>query len=207
MANNPVDSTVVETQDEEEKQEEKAEAAQKERQGLEAMTEEQDEETKNNQESRVEVDVEELDPAHTLKMERSYLNDSRRAPERRSQSAGRSRLRSKSKSRRRPKSAGRWRKRTNKKKKSKQVCWWCSESDGHIRESGGVAVPSSSNPNKGTGCFCSWECASSHVFKYFPIQDRWISDLLIQDTAGYLVRKSKRPHKRPQGPGIPSMDM
>jgi hypothetical protein len=45
------------------------------------------------------------------------------------------------------------------------------------------------------------------VFKYFPIQDRWISDLLIQDTAGYLVRKSKRAHKRPQGPGIPSMDM
>jgi len=210
VENDPVGSTVVETQEEkatEGKQEEKGEEKKKEREGLAAMAEEEDEETKNNQESRVEDDVEELDPSHTLAMERSYLNDSRRAPDRRSQSAGRSRLRSKSKSRRRPKSAGRWRKRTNHKKKAKQVCWWCSETDGHIHESGGVAVPSSSNPNKGTGCFCSWECASSHVFKYFPIQDRWISDLLIQDTAGYLVRKSKRAHKRPQGPGIPSMDM
>jgi hypothetical protein len=125
------------------------------------------------------------------------INKSTKA-NRRSKSAGR---------RRRPKSAGgRWR-GGRRRRKNKISCWWCSESDGHISKSGGVSIPSSSNPRKGTGKFCSWECASSHVFKYFPIQDRWISDLLIQDAAGYLVRKSTRPHRRPQGPGIPSMDM
>jgi hypothetical protein len=78
VEHNSVGSTVVETQEEkatEGKQEEKGEEKKKEREGLAAMAEEQD------QESRVEDDVEELDPSHTLAMERSYLNDSRRAPD------------------------------------------------------------------------------------------------------------------------------
>ena len=185
-----------------------------------------------NSETVLNDDVEELNPSQTSKMERSenvesaenrsnynHRNHERIKPERRSRSAAgnernerserNGRNGSRSRRRRRPKSAGgRSKKRTtNKKTQFKSVCWWCSESDGHIANSGGVSVPSASNPRKGTGVFCSWECAASHVFKYFPIQDRWISDLLIQDTAGYLVRKSKRLHKRPQGPGIPSIDM
>ena len=114
--------------------------------------------------------------------------------------------------RRRPKSAssssGGWKRRQGGfQKKKLKPCWWCGECDGHIGHSSGVSIPSTSNPNKGTGHFCSWECGSSYVFKYFPIQDRWLSDLLIQDNAGYLVRKSKRPHRRLQGPGIPSINI
>ena len=82
---------------------------------------------------------------------------------------------------------------------------WCGESDGHIARTGGLSIPNPSRPSQGTGCFCSWECASSHVFKYFPIQDRWIAELLIQDAAGYFVRRSTRANNRPQGPGVPSI--
>jgi hypothetical protein len=144
------------------------------------------EEDERESELRGEMDADELDPSS---LRRSANRSTRR------------------RRRRRPKSASGWRRRSASKKKVLKQCWWCGECDGHIPKTGGVAVPSSSNPNKGTGNFCSWECASSYVFKYFPIQDRWLSDLLIQDTAGFLVRKSTRPHRRLQGPGIPSINI
>ena len=97
-------------------------------------------------------------------------------------------------------------KRKKKKKRPlKRTCTWCGEHDGHLERMGGLAIPNPSRPSQGTGCFCSWECASSHVFKYFPIQDRWIAELLIQDAAGYFVKRSKRANNRLQGPGIPGI--
>ena len=99
------------------------------------------------------------------------------------------------------------RKMSEKSKSSQKTCFWCGESDGHIARIGGLSIPNPSRPREGTGCFCSWECATSYVFKYFPIQDRYMAELLIQDAAGFLVRRSTRPHNRLQGPGIPSNKM
>ena len=88
-------------------------------------------------------------------------------------------------------------------------CWWCGQYSGFIDRAGGggVGIPNPARPRESTGSFCCWECASSYVYKYFPIQKRWLADLLVQDKAGYFVRRSTRAHARLQGPGIPSIDM
>jgi len=178
----------------------KSNETREEREDDELMIENDDDYNDDDVDARLD-DVEELDDTKFRRRERARSGRSGR----RAQSAGRRRRPASGGGRPSFRGGGKIKSRRERKKKSKP-CWWCGECDGHIAKSGvGVAVPSASNPVKGTGNFCSWECASCYVFKYFPPQDRWLSDLLIQDTAGYLVRKSKRPHRRPQGPGIPSI--